>query len=66
MTIQLFTDFGATDLYVGQVRMALQAAAPGVPAFGVGAGARLLAALLPRTPAGSVTLAAVDPVAIAT
>jgi S-adenosylmethionine hydrolase len=70
MTIQLFTDFGATDLYVGQVRMALQAAAPGVPvfdllndvpAFGVGAGAHLLAALLPRTPAGSVTLAVVDP-----
>ncbi len=70
MTIQLFTDFGAADLYIGQVRLALTTAAPGVPvidllndapAFGTEASAHLLAALLPRTPPGGVTLAVVDP-----
>ena len=68
--IFLFTDFGAAGLYVGQVRAVLQSAAPkaividllhDAPAFNVKAGAHLLAALAPRLPAGSVTLAVVDP-----
>ena len=68
--IFLFTDFGATDLYVGQVKAMLHRYAPGTqvvdllheaPAFNVKAGAHLLAALAGRIPAGSVTLAVVDP-----
>jgi len=68
--IFLFTDFGASDLYVGQVKAALHQHAPEArvvdllneaPAFNVKASAHLLAALAVRIPAGSVTLAVVDP-----
>jgi len=68
--IFLFTDFGTADLYVGQVKGVLQGRAPAeavidllhdVPAFDIKAGAHLLAALAARLPAGSVTLAVVDP-----
>ena len=70
MSIFLFTDFGAADIYVGQVKAVLAREAPGVaiidllheaPAFNVRAGAHLLAALASQIPAGSVTLAVVDP-----
>ncbi|MBI2295845.1 MAG: SAM-dependent chlorinase/fluorinase [Betaproteobacteria bacterium] len=68
--IFLFTDFGAADIYVGQVKAVLHREAPreqvidllhDAPAFNVKAGAHLLAALATRIPAGSVTLAVVDP-----
>jgi S-adenosyl-L-methionine hydrolase (adenosine-forming) len=68
--IFLFTDFGAADLYVGQVKAVLHQHAPGepvvdmlheAPAFNVKACAHLLAALASRIPPGSVTLAIVDP-----
>jgi S-adenosylmethionine hydrolase len=68
--IFLFTDFGAADLYVGQVKAVLRGEAPtqtvidllhDAPAFNVKAGAHLLASLARRLPAGSVTLAVVDP-----
>ena len=68
--IFLFTDFGAAGLYVGQVKAVLQSQAPKqsvidllheAPAFNVKASAHLLAALAARLPAGSVTLAVVDP-----
>jgi S-adenosylmethionine hydrolase len=68
--IFLFTDFGAAGLYVGQVKAVLQSGAPReavidllheAPAFNVKASAHLLAALAARLPAGSVTLAVVDP-----
>lgn len=54
MSIILFTDFGSSDLYVGQVKAVLQGEAPEVsvvdllhdaPAYDVEAGAHLLAAL---------------------
>jgi len=66
----LFTDFGANDLYVGQVRAVLAQHAPGLPvvnllndapSFNVRASAHLLAALVGRFPPGSVFLAVVDP-----
>lgn len=68
--IFLFTDFGAADLYVGQVKAVLHQRAPDAqivdllheaPAFNVKASTHLLAALVARMPAGSVTLAVVDP-----
>lgn len=68
--IFLFTDFGAADLYVGQVKAVLARRAPGVPLidllhdappFNVKASAHLLAALLTRVPPGAVILAVVDP-----
>lgn len=68
--IFLFTDFGGTDLYVGQVRTVLYADAPHVPVidllndaphFDVRASAHLLAALAQRLPSDSVTIAVVDP-----
>jgi S-adenosylmethionine hydrolase len=68
--IFLFTDFGAADLYVGQVKAVLAAHAPRAPVidllhdappFNIKAGAHLLAALAARIPPGSVTLAVVDP-----
>jgi S-adenosylmethionine hydrolase len=70
MSIFLFTDFGAADIYVGQVKAVFAQHAPGIaaidllhdaPAFNVKAGAHLLAALAVRLPAGSVTMAVVDP-----
>jgi S-adenosylmethionine hydrolase len=68
--IFLFTDFGAADLYVGQVKAMLHQYAPEArvvdllheaPAFNVKASAHLLAALAGQLPAGSVTMAVVDP-----
>ena len=68
--IFLFTDFGSADLYVGQVKAVLHAHAPesavfdllnDAPSFDVEGAAHLLAALAPRLPAPSVTLAVVDP-----
>jgi S-adenosyl-L-methionine hydrolase (adenosine-forming) len=69
--IVLFTDFGADDIYVAQVKAVLmQQTAPGtpildllhkVPNFDAKAGAHLLAALHAAFPAGSVFLAVVDP-----
>jgi len=70
VAIVLFTDFGAQDLYVGQVKAVLAARAPrarvidalhAAPAFDIDASAHLLAALAPRYPRGSVFLAVVDP-----
>lgn len=70
MAIFLFTDFGAADLYVGQVKAVLHQYAPEAqvvdllheaPAFNVKASAYLLAALAEKLPAGGVTMAVVDP-----
>ncbi|TAK80182.1 MAG: hypothetical protein EPO20_30165 [Betaproteobacteria bacterium] len=68
--IVLFTDFGARDLYVGQVKAVLAARAPRVPAidalhdvpdFRIEAAAHLLFALQREYPVGSVFLAVIDP-----
>lgn len=68
--ICLFTDFGPTGPYVGQVKAALHGHAPGVPvidlmadapAFDPMASAYLLAALVPWMPADAVIMAVVDP-----
>ena len=68
--IFLFTDFGAADIYVGQVKAVLAAEAPAVPvidllhdapAFNILAGAHLVAALATRLAAGSTVMAVVDP-----
>jgi len=69
--IVLFTDFGADDIYVAQVKAVLMqqttAGTPicdllhSVPNFDARAGAHLLAALHASFPAGSVFLAVVDP-----
>jgi len=68
--IFLFTDFGAADLYVGQVKAVLHQQARDVPvidllhaapAFNVRATAHLLAALAQQIPPGSVMLVVVDP-----
>lgn len=68
--IVLFTDFGATDPYLGQVKAALARAAPrapvvdalnDAPAFAVEPAAHLLAALASRYPRGCVFFAVVDP-----
>ena len=70
MAIFLFTDFGSSDLYVGQVKSVLYECAPGVavidllheaPAFNVRASAHLLAALAEQVPRKSVVVAVVDP-----
>jgi S-adenosylmethionine hydrolase len=70
MALVLFTDFGATDLYVGQMEAVLERDAPGVrvihllheaPRFNPRASAHLLAALVTRMPAGHVYVAVVDP-----
>lgn len=70
MAILLFTDFGASDLYVGQVETVLDRYAPGVrvisvlneaPMFDIEASAHLLAALAQSVPRGHVFLAVVDP-----
>ena len=70
MAIVLFTDFGAADIYVGQVKAVLLQRAPGqpvvdllhdAPAYNIRASAHLLAACAPRFPAGAVVLAVVDP-----
>jgi S-adenosyl-L-methionine hydrolase (adenosine-forming) len=68
--IVLFTDFGAGDLYVGQLKAVLGEHAAGTPVvdllhqaprFNPRAAAHLLAALAGRFPAGAVFLAVVDP-----
>ncbi|EEA01314.1 protein of unknown function DUF62 [Burkholderia sp. H160] len=69
--LALFTDFGADDIYVGQVKVALlQHAATGTPTIDVlhtapnydpRAGAHLLAALAKWYPPDCVLLAVVDP-----
>ena len=68
--ILLFTDYGAADIYVGQMKAVLARCAPGIPvidllheapSFNVRAGAHLLAALSMRLQAGDVLLAVVDP-----
>ena len=68
--IVLFTDFGASDPYVGQIKARLAAHAPAqqvvdllheVPDFNPHAGAHLLAAFAAGFPPGSVFLAVVDP-----
>ena len=68
--IVLFTDFGAHDIYVAQVKAELLEHFPAAvlldllhnaPNFRVAAGAHLLAALQERFPAESVFLAVVDP-----
>ncbi len=69
--ILLFTDFGADDIYVAQVKAVLAQHAPAgtlildllhrVPSFDPKAGAHLLAALQARFPEGSVFLCVVDP-----
>jgi len=70
MALLLFTDFGASDLYLGQVELVLDRYAPGVrvvhlcneaPAFDVRASAHLLAALVRYVPRGHVLIAVVDP-----
>ena len=70
MPLVLYTDFGAADLYVGQLKGVLARLAPKVPVldalhavpdFDIQAAAHLLAALAPRYPSGSVFVAVVDP-----
>jgi hypothetical protein len=70
MAIILFTDFGAGDLYVGQVKAVLQRVAPAIPvidllheapAFNVRASAHLLAAMVGGFAEDSVFLTVVDP-----
>lgn len=70
MAILLFSDFGARDLYVGQVEAVFDRYAPGVrvihllheaPAFDVKASAHLLAALAATVARGHVILGVVDP-----
>lgn len=66
----LFTDFGFSDPYVGQVKAVLHDQAPGVPVidllhavpdFNAHAGAHLLDALKNMFPTGSIFLCVVDP-----
>ena len=68
--ILLFTDFGASDIYLGQLKAVLQRRAPAVavidllhdaPTLNVRAAAHLLAALVPQFDESSVFLAVVDP-----
>src|SRR5512145_1629393 len=70
MAIFLFTDFGANDLYVGQVEAVLDRHAPGVrvihilseaPRFDVKASAHILAALAQDLVPDSVIVGVVDP-----
>jgi len=68
--ILLFTDYGADDLYSGQLRAAIWSHKPGAeivdllhaaPNFDIKASAHLLAALVPQFPIACVCLAIVDP-----
>lgn len=69
--IILFTDFGADDIYVGQIKARMLQTAPkgtavidllhSVPDFDPHAGAHLLAALHTRFPEKSVFFAVIDP-----
>jgi S-adenosyl-L-methionine hydrolase (adenosine-forming) len=69
-SIFLFTDFGSSDIYVGQMKAVLHELRPDsavidlfndAPNFAVESSAHLLAALAPRLPANAVTIAVVDP-----
>jgi len=68
--IALFTDFGVTDPYVGQMHAAVHARAPGAaiidlhhyaPAFSPGLAGLLLEALVPILERGTVVVGVVDP-----
>ncbi len=68
--IILFTDFGLSGLYTGQVRAVLHRDAPGVPvidlvadvaAYRIRCGAYLLASLKDAFPRGAIFLCVVDP-----
>jgi S-adenosyl-L-methionine hydrolase (adenosine-forming) len=68
--IFLFTDFGTTDIYVGQVKAVLHALSPesvvidlanDLAPFDVEAAAHLLDALARQLPDGAVTVCVVDP-----
>lgn len=68
--IVLFTDFGFSDPYVGQIKAVLAEDAPGVPVidllhgvpdFNAHAGAHLLSALVSEFKPGSVFITVVDP-----
>lgn len=68
--ILLFTDYGAVDLYSGQLRAAIWSHEPGLeivdllhtaPNFDIKASAHLLAALVPQFQIACVCLAIVDP-----
>ncbi len=68
--IVLFTDFGLTDPYVGQMHAVLAREAPGVPVvdlfhsvpdFNIRAGAYLLPAYAREFPSGTVFVCVVDP-----
>jgi hypothetical protein len=70
MAICLVTDFGAGDLYVGQVEAVLDRLAPGVrvihllheaPPYDIAAAAHLLAALAPGLAGSHVLIGVVDP-----
>ncbi len=70
MSLILFTDFGASDVYAGQLRAVLQRDAPAIPVidllheapdYDIESGAHLLAALASTFAAGDVCLAVVDP-----
>ena len=69
-SILLFTDFGTSGPYLGQVQAVLAEYAPSIPSFLLLADAPmfkpraagyLLAGLLPKLPPGSVVLSVVDP-----
>jgi S-adenosyl-L-methionine hydrolase (adenosine-forming) len=69
IVILLFTDFGSSDMYVGQVKAVLSRSAPDVqlidllheaPNYDAFLSAHLLSALSAAIPASSVTLAVVD------
>jgi S-adenosylmethionine hydrolase len=68
--IALYTDFGAGDIYVGQMKAAILARHPAAtvidllhdaPRFSIAPGAHLLAALVQRFERGTVSVAVVDP-----
>jgi S-adenosyl-L-methionine hydrolase (adenosine-forming) len=70
LAILLFTDFGANDLYVGQIETMIDRYAPGVrvisllnqlPCFQVTCAAHLLAAMARTAPRGHTFLAVVQP-----
>lgn len=70
MAIILFSDFGSSDLYVGQVEAVLDRYAPAVrvihllhdaPSFDIEASAHLLSALAHRVPKGHIFMGVVDP-----
>ena len=68
--VALFTDFGTTDFYVGQMHAAVLDRAPGTaivdlhhhaPCFSPGVAGLLLDALVPFVPRGAVVVGVVDP-----